>query len=263
MQSTIELKFKSVTDYRKAIGQELLSRIQINFAKPGTTVLEIGPGMHSELVQSMLKAGSVGQGAVFIEPHRAAADKVKAELPKARVIGTSLESEVSSLPDGYFDLIYANFSLHWSDALSDSMLGLCEASKFGASFLMTITDQSRSFWARINQSFKAEFPGCDLFRAGEAKSLDVDGWRKTLVVSGFQIQEELLFSGIASVSANPTDVLENFKKAVGDKYLKLASSVTKPQAEAWLLEKLKTFQTQASEIPIPASGYSFVCKRKA
>jgi trans-aconitate methyltransferase len=258
MQSQIKLKFTDVNEYRKAIGRELLSRMGINFSSTDLKMLEIGPGQHSELVSVLKASKSDGTGIVFIEPHLAAATGIQEELTQSRVIGSKIEVEGAALPAGYFDGVYANFSLHWSDQLPEVLSYLYDSLKSNGVLGFTITDQSRSFWASMNLKFKSQFPGCDLFNAPEAKGLGASEWKELLTETGFTLKEELIFEGMASASPNAQSVLENFQRVCGDKYLKLSGSVTRERAEAWLVDQISRLADNSGLIPIPASGLSLV-----
>ncbi len=225
------------------------------------TSLEIGPGTNSLIVKELKQRGSTGKHSLFIEPDITSAAVIELQLPSAKVIPSKIENVVASLPPVYFDFIYANFSLHWSDNLHDVLQGLARTLKPKGKMGVTITDQARSFWAQINSEFKETFPGCDLFNATEIKSLPSESWLRAFSDSGFKLDEDIIFSGTAAKAEDTNSALEGFKKSCGDKYLKLNNDTSEEAAEAWVLKKLQDFQDSEGRVLIPASGRSFIVSK--
>lgn len=256
MQSEIKLNFDRVEDYRRAVGRELLSRLPIEFSRPDWRVVEVGPGPDSELVL-LSSTASHGAATVFIEPDEISAEKIAAALPKSEVFRGRVEHVSATLGGESFDLIYANFSLHWSENLSQTVFHLARILKPGGKIAFTITDPSRSFWALVNTEFKKVFVGCDLFNIENSHSLSMEEWKNLFADVGLDLESEIVFSGTASRAESSISALSSFKKACGPRYLRLVGDVTVSDVETWLLSHLETFQSGGA-IAIPASGSSLI-----
>lgn len=260
MQDSIDFNFSDVYEYRKAVGTVMLSEMCNNFRESHFKWLEIGPGRSSSLVRQ-LSLLSDGSGQYFVEPDLDAIEHLKRCLPRSSIFGSKIENAIAGLPSAYFDFVYSNFSLHWALDIDHVIYGLHKSLVKQGLFGLAITDQDRSFWRVVNDELKLNLPGCDLFKSGEVKTLDVRGWKRIIESHGFLIVKDITISGVSSVASNWSSALQDLKVATKERYLKLANGISMEAAEETIKEILVRFSKADGSIEIPASGRILVCKK--
>jgi SAM-dependent methyltransferase len=263
MQRNINFNESNVESYRLKIKQSLVAYFSeklTSYPHAGQLrILEIGPGSNPMFIESNTKKPSRGIQYHFIEPDIKTHDLLKRLYPDSAIFTESIET--ASLPIGEIDLVFAHFSLHWTNSTEVVLTKIKDSLRPGGYFVFTITDPDRSFWNQVAHEFRQKFPGSELFQTSSSKQLKISDWQNLLREAGFFIEMEFIVSGSASQESQVSNVIDNLKKAVGSRYLKLSEKNTIGTCEYWLQQRIEGERSPDRLIKIPASAHSFVCKK--
>lgn len=261
LSTSSEVNFKLASDYRTYIGARLYEE-SIKFLGNTNHVLEIGPGNGAALLEfektnDYKKIASV----TFIEPSEKAIDSLKDRFPKSLIIPTTLENSIDSLRQNLrFDLLIANFSLHWLAHFDLILKQLTEVVKPQGIFSFSNTDTKRSFWANLDAQVRAKFPACGLFNVTKSHSLSLEQWESLFIQSGYSVLKKIEYIGTAAEFESAEAALADLKQMAGSKYLRLAGKYTAQDIETYVLELLNTHASLNGKINVTASGYSLILR---
>lgn len=258
----INVAFQDASEYRKFIGVKLYED-SIRLSDSYNELLEIGPG-NGEVAGSFLKnrPNLLGSRFSFVEPNERIQFELKNKFPHSRIFSSSLESAlVDHLQDSNFDLILANFSLHWVNDLDSVVEKLTSKLKINGIIAFSNTDTKRSFWAKIDGKVRVKFPGCSLFKSAESHSMTLEQWRMLFVDHGYKTLKEYEYIGVAATFNNEFEALSDLKRMAGSKYLMVSGEFSQEEIETYILDLLRSNRDVDGLVSISASGYSLILRR--
>lgn len=254
-----EVRFRDVVAYRHALGIALCKEA-LRFSSPQPKTLEIGPG-NGGVAKELLALAKMDETKLTLcEPARDSG--VDKRFPKARVIFSRFEEALEQrvFPE-QFDLIVANFSLHWVESISTFVNDLVTLLRPGGVLAMTNTDSSRSFWGGMDRKVTEKFPGSALFNIKESHSLSGDDWQKLFSNAGLEIKASFEYSGVASVFPTSEAAFNDFKNIVGSKYLRIAPPASASVIETYVQTLLKNQENAQGEFELSASAFQLVFRK--
>ena len=256
-----KIYFQQAKLYRKSIGTELLQKMyssKLTFK----SLLEIGPGK-GEIISEFISNSKLKElNLSFIEPDSTAIFNLQNRFPKSEIYNENLEQFLNKqFMFNQFDIIFANFSLHWVENIEARLVLLRELLTNEGLIGFSNTDSKRSFWADINKQVQLQFPGSSLFNIENTHSLNAKQWLEMFNEKGFTLVSETHYEGVAAVFDSPNSALSDFKMMVGKNYLKLSTGVTSQDIETFVLKILNEKKNENGQVEVNASGYSMVFKR--
>lgn len=257
-----KIYFQHAELYRKNIGLELLEKL-FDISSVSESLLEVGSGNGNIILEFLQNNHSLHKVKLsFIEPDSSAAAALSFRFPKADIYNENLELFLNKITNvGSFDIIFANFSLHWVSNIESRLDHLRNLLTQEGVIGFSNTDSNRSFWADIDRQVKIQFPDCSLFNIENSHSLTSKQWLEIFERKGFSFISETQYQGVAAVFESPSLALNNFKTTVGKNYLKLSAGITAQQVETFVLQILDKKKNSEGQVEINASGYSMVFKK--
>lgn len=258
----INVNFENATDYRQFIGENLY-RKSIHYNPDLFSILEIGPDEGNNFQKFLDSEDIIFKGdIVFLEPNLSSSLILEKKFPSSKIISSKLEqafSKLSLLPR--FDLIIANFSLHWVENLNSNLAQLAERINDNGLLSFSNTDSTRSFWALIDRQVKSNFIGCSLFNIDVSHSLSQDEWLKIIESLNFKLIDKIIYDGTATLYKSIDEALIEFKRVSGEKYLKLTNGYRQEQIEDFVKKILIPHTNNDGKVSVNASGYSLIFQK--
>lgn len=257
----INVNYQNISLYHQYLGYQLYF-LSSNLKESIENILEIGPG-NGQAAREFMHLNNKWNGSLtFVEPSADAGKLLKKKFPGSEVLDVTFEKSLRQLQRMRpFDLVVANFSLHWIENIEKKLLDINAIMPLGGILAFSNTDYERSFWAQIDKKISEELEGCSLFKVKDSHALSIEKWKRMTEESGFELCEAFEYDGVAAVYKSIDMAMNLLKKSAGDKYLKLASGISQDEVEGFIRKELKKNLNEEKKIPLNASGYSLIFKK--
>ena len=265
-ESDVIVNFQNSDVYRRETGADLLKKAINRLKAKNPKILEIGPGLGEIMETAILNNNLHEQMVTFLEPNMNSSTHLQAKFPKSTVVSSNLENFLKmDAKESKYDLIFANFSLHWVENLDKQISKLSNLLNSGGLIVFANTDSSRSFWGHIDSEVQNAFHGSKLFNIEKSHSMDDAQWVSvfTSLNEGgtFRAVSLTRLYGVAAVFKSKEECLENFKSIVGSKYLKVGTGSSSDGIEKFILNRLEKLSNSSGEIEVPASGFQVIVEK--
>ncbi len=257
----LTVNYDDARKYRLDIGIGLYSE-SIKLHPDPKHIVEIGPGA-GEAAHCFFESCKIDTGRLtFIEPNIESYRTLSQKFQDAKILSRSLEEVLYSEQFGRpFDLVVANFSLHWVEHLESVASKIWASMSPNGVLAFSNTDSTRSFWNSIDVAVKEKFPGNSLFNIENSHSLSASNWVDIFAASGFILKSRTDYSGTAAVFDSPEIAFAEFKSMVGDRYLKLNGTHSKEEIETFVKSELKNQTNPQGNVRFWASGFRLVFQK--